>query len=526
MPLARLTIDLEARLAGLQEGFDKAQYMAERASAKLARSFDAASAAAIKIGGALGASLAGGALVAFVKNTVDGVDRLNDLSDATGASVEKLSALEDQALRTNNSFESVSDALVKLNKALSDAKPDSEQARAIEGIGLSVAELRRIDPVDALKKVATAFQGFENDGTKARYMMILFQKSLREVAPLLKDVAEQGELVATVSTKQAEEAEKFNKQLANLAKNSTDTARAIIADLLPTLNTLLEKLKSLKDNGGLSALFGSIGNELKSNLKSEQLTAVVKEITELQAQIDKRGGDAYLTKRMAALRAEAKKLSREINDTNDKLKGFAGAVDPVNDYSHEGRNAVRKKLKEIQDKPKTETISEAQKYLESLEKQLEKTQNLSVEETTLAALQTGRLKLDGKVTRETLIALSKEIDLTKSLQKYAQDRSDMRNKEYEDAIKAGEANEAAEKNRLKAIIDQTATAKLQVALHDIELVNDAYTAGKIDVEQWAQAQQINTAKVADTSAEKLDELSQFAVQIGRASCRERVSSPV
>ena len=61
--------------------------------------------------------------------------------------------LEDVALRTGASIDVVGDALIKLNKDLTDPNPDSEASKALRQIGLDAAELRKQDPADALKKV-------------------------------------------------------------------------------------------------------------------------------------------------------------------------------------------------------------------------------------------------------------------------------------------------------------------------------------------------------------------------------------
>ena len=65
----------------------------------------------------VGLSVAG--LFDKFKSAIDGLDRLNDLRDATGASIENLSALEDVAARTGTSMDTVSTAVIKFNKVLS-----------------------------------------------------------------------------------------------------------------------------------------------------------------------------------------------------------------------------------------------------------------------------------------------------------------------------------------------------------------------------------------------------------------------
>ena len=204
---------------------------------------------AASVAGALagiGIGISVGGFVAMTRAIVDGLDAMNDLKDATGASIENISALEDVARRSGASFDTVSTALVKLNQGLNAAKPGSETENAIKAIGLSVKDLKALDPAEAFQKVAVALSGFADDANKARLTQELFGKSLKEVAPLLKDLAESGQLNATVTTAQAEEAEKLNKEFFNLSKNATDLGRALVKDLVPSLNNLALEMAAIK----------------------------------------------------------------------------------------------------------------------------------------------------------------------------------------------------------------------------------------------------------------------------------------
>ena len=237
MAIAQLSIDMVAKMATFERDLKRTVDLTQQQTNLMSGALGAVKTSII----GLGSAFTVGFLVDFVKRSIDSVDALNDIRDATGASIENISALEDIAARTGTTMDTVTTALVKFNGVLKDAKPDSQQAKAFEALNLDIAELKRLDPAEALLKVATAFTAFADDGNKARIMQELFGKSLKDVAPFLKDLADKGELVAKVTTAQAEEAEKFNRQLFEMQKNVQDLSREITGPLITALNKFMEK---------------------------------------------------------------------------------------------------------------------------------------------------------------------------------------------------------------------------------------------------------------------------------------------
>jgi ABC-type transporter Mla subunit MlaD len=196
------------------------------------------------IGPQLAAAFTVGAITEFINRTIEGVDALNDLKDATGASIENLSALEDVAARSGTSFETAGSALLKLNQSLNAAAdPTSDAAAAFKALGLNVTELQRLDPVLALQKVGQAFNSFADNGNKGRISLELLNKSAAQLAPLLKDLGEAGRLNATVTTEQAEQAEKLRKEWFALQKNATDLSRILAGPMVSAINATIEKFR-------------------------------------------------------------------------------------------------------------------------------------------------------------------------------------------------------------------------------------------------------------------------------------------
>jgi hypothetical protein len=347
MALATLSIDLEARLARFEQGMNRANGMLD----KLGRG---ASTAGQRVGeifaGMFGAQVALEAvqrLAAAFPALVNSLDDLNDAADATGSTVENLSALEDIARRNGASLDTVTTAVVKMNQVLKDADPNSGMARALKAIGLDAAELRKQDPSEALLKVSQALAGYADNGEKARLIQALFGKSARELAPLLKDVAEAGGLVARVTTEQAAEAEKFNKALAALQTNASNAGRALVSGFLPALNQVFVILQALQQGPGLGAALFEVlkGNSFTS--AQAGLEGYGAKIAEIDKQIAAIKGDkrpliqANAAGEIAALEEQRARLQKFADAYRNILNagsagGGRGFVNPVADKSSVG----------------------------------------------------------------------------------------------------------------------------------------------------------------------------------------------
>ena len=247
--LGSIVVDLLARTGSFETDMNRAAKTAE----KRAKEIDSVvSKAGERIGAALGA--AGIAAVYFGKQIIDGLDALNDVADVTGATIENISALEDVAMRTGTTMDVVTGAMVKFNASLKEADGKNGISIALQKIGLDAKQLKSIDPAEALRLPSVAVAGYTDDGHKARLVQELFGKSVKEVAPFLKDLAEQTQLVGKVTGEQTANAEAFNKQLFALKTNATDAGRALMTDLLPAMTQFLQNARDIAKLGGLGLI--------------------------------------------------------------------------------------------------------------------------------------------------------------------------------------------------------------------------------------------------------------------------------
>lgn len=417
MAISTLTIDIVAKMASLERDMGKVVQLSERTAGRINSAFSAA-------GSVIAASIAGIGLASVVqgfRSVVDQLDALNDAADATGSSIENLSALEDIGKRTGASFESVTSTLVKFNGVLKEADGKNGVSQALKAIGLNAEELKRIDPAEALRQTAVALAGFADDGNKARVVQELFGKSVKEAAPFLKDLAESGKLNATVTSEQAAEAEKFNKQLFTLNTNIGNVGRSIASTLLPALNKLFDKINK---GGSISGALGfdkdfsetasvgmlakkvndlnSLKKSLEDGLRSEPYNrAYQQQLTDVTAQL----GPATV-----AFKKANDELSRRKNE--DRMAGLmsayvprepqlAGIVAPV-----AGSTAKASTVK------KDESAS---RYIEQLNEQIQKLNQLTTLQEAEAKLQG---ELSGKTTlsqAEKIRSLAAEIDQKEAL---------------------------------------------------------------------------------------------------------------
>lgn len=491
MALAVLSIDLEAKLAKLEQGMTQATRIAERNAAAIERRYakigDSIRGVAETIAGAFTATM----FVNFTKGIVEGLDALVDLRDATGASIENISALEDVAARTGTSFEGVGASLIKLNKVLLEATPGSETANILKAIGLDAEKLKKLDPAQALLEVAQALGNFADNGNKGRIVYQLLGRSTQELGKFLADLGKEQKLVATVTTEQAERAERLNNQFSALAKNTTDAARAIVGDMVPALSKFLEVVLDLKRRGGL---FEGMSQELIANFESANLKRIGADLAAVQKQIDELGPSPTRLRVLQQLQEQFDATQKRAMAASEALKKFA-ALTPAEEAAAKrgGRRPPNEgggKFLGLDapdtsglGKTKTAEIGEAQRmlagYVEQLDRERDKLSEISEEEK---ALQT--LKAAGKIgeipqVRALVLGLAAELDQRRDLEAMTRLQTEAK----KELAKQREEAERA----VNALLESTPTARLDKLLDTEGRLNDRFREGKITADQLREA---------------------------------------
>lgn len=512
MALATLSIDLEARLAKFEAGMDKAARLAER-NAEAARASWARAASGIAgVAGGIAGAFAGFSIVDVVRSNIDALDQLNDVADATGASIENISALEDVARRTGTGIDTVSSALIKFNRELADAKADSPTALALEQIGLNAEELRRLDPAEALLKTAQALAIYEDDGDKARRVQELFGKSVKEIAPYLKDLAEQGQLNAKVTSAQAAEAERFNKSLYEFQARLGEGARALTSLMLPALNRFATDItNALQAYGNFkdALLDGGLGVDPFKSL-NQNLGETIGRIVEVKAEIAEtqrlrgtwRLGEAAADSDLRDLRAELNLLERRENYLRLQQReqgGGRGVVTPLGEAAKPSVGSVPtpaaagRVIAAKADKPDffgpdiPEAVKRMQQALDSVD-----SAKVAQLRDQLQALISVRAASGGGAVDEAILKVEEELG------------------KFNPAVQ-----EAAERQkRLNDLLADTDASKLEAARADMQLLAEAFERGTITAEQFNQAASARLG-LADSAKPQIEAMDEMLKQFGR-----------
>ena len=211
------------------------------------------------LSGALGSLVplvSGVGLAAMAKGAIDAADNLNDLSQKTGVSVERLSQFDQAAKASGTTLEAVSGAMVKLgrNLAESDTGP---AAKALTQLGVSATDasgkLKTTDQI--MLEVADRFKTMPDGAQKSALAIQLFGKSGADMIPLLNGGRKAVEsLSVTMTGKFAKGADEVNDKMVSLQTKLVELSVKLGTALMPVLMRLTDVLVGMAD--GFAAMPG------------------------------------------------------------------------------------------------------------------------------------------------------------------------------------------------------------------------------------------------------------------------------
>jgi hypothetical protein len=284
MPI--VSIDIEARLAQFQDSLKAIERQTQQTADRIGKAFSGVKG----VLATLGVGVSAGAFVSLIKGAIDAQDHINDLSKTTGVSVERLSGLSLAARQSGSDLESIA---LSVNKLSQNIGTSGDKFKAL---GITAK-----DPLEAFEQLADIFVSLQDDQLRAGVAAGALGKQWQGAAPLLaeggkriKELVEEGQKLSGVTKKNAEEADKFNDQLALLKTQSGKLALDLANPLLPSLNNIVQAfINGTREaglfGGALQALRAGTSDVIEGiakNVQGIRLGVVTSQIEDLQKQLD------------------------------------------------------------------------------------------------------------------------------------------------------------------------------------------------------------------------------------------------
>ncbi|HKQ24085.1 MAG TPA: hypothetical protein VJT81_06550 [Burkholderiales bacterium] len=246
-------------------------------------------------------------IVAFAKSAIDAGDRMNDLSQKTGLSVESLSKWKFIAEQSNTTLEGLVPGLKGLATNMDvAARASTETQNAFTRLGVPVKDgaghLRQMDAV--MLDLADRFSKMPDGAQKSALAVQIFGKAGQQLIPVLNQgTAGIAELMATAEKlglvmdgEAAAAADELNDSLNLIKQAGTSLSTQLLNDMAPAISQVARRMAEAARDGGLFAaairgyaeawkvlLFGVDQTQMQQQI--EFIQELDKEIKQLQHDI-------------------------------------------------------------------------------------------------------------------------------------------------------------------------------------------------------------------------------------------------
>lgn len=236
--------------------------------------------------GGLGGALSITAFAGFIKSSIDAADRLDELSQITGTSVEELAGLDYAAKQNGASLETVARGGQKLSAILSD-KPELFKKLGISATDSTEAMIQLADIFatmpDGMEKSALAAKLF---GDRLGGEMILF---LNQGTAAMRANIAAGQEYNPVTAESARMAAEFNDNLDKLKAAAGGAGMAMTNNLLPQLTEISTAMALAAREGGLLKAawvgLGGLGAALFTDEFDTAAQRATKKIVDLRGEL-------------------------------------------------------------------------------------------------------------------------------------------------------------------------------------------------------------------------------------------------
>lgn len=527
--LGSLTVKLGLDSAEFTGGLSKADFEAKKFGENVGRvigqgiqlaatsfaAFTAASAAAF---------LAADKLIKQVGDYQDMAEKINGNAEAIASFGVALGT-------AGTSAETLIGASIKLTKGLTGVDDESKAAgAAVAALGLNLGDFKKLKPEDQIDAVAKAMAGFADTSDKTAIAVALFGKSGAELLPFLKALEEQGGRQVILTAEQIAQADEYADKVARVTAEFTQQAQAAATQLIPTLSdafdVVTDLIRAFAESESAVTLFKLA---ISSVLIPLQTIAVLganvgfvflgvgREVGAVAAQLAAlaRGDLTGFRAISDAVKADGVRARAELDAFEKRVMSVGQRADVSGNFDDSGARAPGRPRADFQGadaaakkaaSAASKTLADAERYIEALRKQDEKTEQLTATEKVLGDIQAGRFVAAGKFSEAEALRLAARLDAMKE--------EEFRIKAGRDAaIAAGDAitksNEARAAS-LQRLADATPSSKLEKDRADAKLLTEEFEAGRLSEEKYIET----LTSRFDLNAEKLKETKTLGEEIG------------
>lgn len=525
MATAKLSIDLEARLANIERDLAKVGGLAQKSAKQMENAFASASSVISSSLKGLASAFSVGAISNMVRSSIDAADAMAKLSSRTGESVENLSKLTYAGSLADVSVDDLQTSMVRLNRVMGEAKDGSSEAqKALARFGIESSD----SVGQAFEKIAERIKNTSDESLIASASSDVLGKSFANLLPLLKGGAEglksagdEAERLGVVfSTETTQAAEKFNDNMSRLQAAMVGIANQTSVSLLPLLNELSSSLVSVaKEGDGVKSSFDPLAETFRAliiltgNFKYAFETLGIS-IAGTGAQLS-----SFLTGGVRAFQS-TREIFSGVLDANrmdfdaweKRIMSAKSQVYDFSNYSNEGRGRERVAasgdgiLPAEPNSPKTKkggvakAIDDGQRLVEQLRDQVRATQDLSNVEKLELAIADGKYKTASAGNIELARGYAQVLDNIQATKEAATEEAEAW-RERLSVLAEGERVFAATRTPMEAL--------------DAELLNlvSLLDAGAISMDTFGRAASMageNFLKINDQVKETEDVLNEFA----------------
>lgn len=246
--VGELVVNLRAATASFSQDLDKAKYLSFDTANQIQRSF-------ARVGTAIAAELATGAaaITAFTAKSIDMVAQIADAGAKTGISSEQFSVYAYAAEKTGVDVDSLSRALVIMDKNLEKSNESTLAGKAAHSaLGTLFHGNVPIfhDTSDAFQQITERLAAMGDTQQRTALQTLIFGRSSSELTRMIDEnadgftraSAEAAKYGVVISTEAGENAIKFKETLSELDAVMHGLGIRLASELLPYLQTLADQL--------------------------------------------------------------------------------------------------------------------------------------------------------------------------------------------------------------------------------------------------------------------------------------------